>query len=253
MYRVGGASGLEPMGILNLPVANCVSPAVADGRLIVRTLDAVYCYELRKDFASAGPAPDMPLLVETALSADEGLAAAALAACVTYADAAIPALSPAVERELRARNVPRFVGLAAVAAALGTNAVSPLVELLASSAGGRSREPAALACSLLPKVWPQVSLESWRSRLLKVLVNAAKSLDRDVASAALRALGELGPAAAAVEEELQTGVAYDLADELAAALAKIQAKRQDAAGKPTDAPKPTKPATPEITLPTLDL
>jgi hypothetical protein len=69
----------------------------------------------------------------------------------------------------------------------------------------------------------------------------------------LRALGELGPAAAAVEEELQTGVAYDLADELAAALAKIQAKRQDAAGKPTDAPKPTKPATPEITLPTLDL
>jgi hypothetical protein len=57
MYRVGGDPGLELPGTLNIPVANCVAPAAADGRLVVRTLNAVCCYELRREHAPDAARP----------------------------------------------------------------------------------------------------------------------------------------------------------------------------------------------------
>jgi hypothetical protein len=250
MYRVGGARGLDPMGTLNVPVANCVGPAVADGRLVVRTLDAICCYELRKEQAAV--AADHAKLLAAALGADERLAAAATVACAAAPHAVEPLVRATLEDALGKKDAARFARVADMAAALGTNGTALVVEQLVAALGGRAKEAAMAACSFSSRAWPVVTQESLRTRLLHALAGAAKGSDAGVAKAALSTLGGFGPEADSVAEELKTGVDPDLTSDVAAAVKKIYAAEQDTGrdGKPK---QPDRSKEVEIPVPSLDL
>ena len=221
MYRLGGQAGLETLGpVLNVPICNCTSPAVADGRLVVRTLDSIYCYDLRK---TAGIAkPDMAQLAAALRSGDDLLVSAATSIYASLGAAAVSPLCKALTDSLKANDMPLFEKTSDILIKSGTKGVSGLAGLLTKMLAATKQDDIVLACDLTARVWPKLPDGAPKVGLLTPLGKLATGHDKTVGRAALRVLGGFGEAAAAVAPYLRANADLGLLTETKAVLKKIE-------------------------------
>ena len=213
MYGLGGEAGLETLGpVLNVPICNCTSPAVADGRIVVRTLDSIYCYDLRKTTGISNR--DMELLATALRSGDSLLSSAATRVYASFGPAAVKPLCAEQNTALKTNNMPLFDKITDMLLGAGTEGASGLTELLTRTLAAKKQDERVLACDLMARIWPKLPTDDSKAGLLNSLAKFATGHDKIVGRAALQVLGGFGEAAAAVPPHLRTNADLSLLTEL---------------------------------------
>ena len=169
--------------------ANSTTPAIADGRLFLRSRDGLLCYDLRKSPAR----PDAPVakLIRAAKGRDVRLAAAALVALARLGEAAAADLAAALDEARRTGNATLFGLLGSAVWKMGPQARQAAVPVLLKAVAGGSARLLAPAVRLL------LSGEATARAVVPALAGLLKGQDRRLWEQAAEAMVAAGPDGAA--------------------------------------------------------